>query len=38
MDLRSFISIDLKDATNWLALAIAVPLLIWGIRMLLKAH
>lgn len=37
MDLRSFLVVDLKDAGNWIGLAIAIPLLIWGIKMLLKA-
>ena len=37
MNLRSFLVVDVKDLSNWIALAIAVPLLIWGARMILKA-
>lgn len=37
VNLRSFLIVDFKDMSNWIALAIAVPLLIWGLKMLLKA-
>lgn len=37
MDLRSFFVVDFRDLSNWIGLAIAIPLLIWGIRMMLKA-
>ena len=37
MNLRSFLVVDFKDMSNWIALAIAIPILVWGIRMILKA-
>lgn len=37
MNLKAFLVIDPKDMGNWIALAIAIPLLIWGIKMILKA-
>ena len=36
MDFKSFFIVDFKDASNWIALAIAIPLLIWGVRMIMK--
>ena len=36
MDMKSFLMVDVKDISNWVALAIAVPLLWWGIRTILK--
>ena len=36
MNVRSFFVVDFKDASNWIALAIAVPLLIWGVMMILR--
>ncbi len=37
MNLRSFLVVDFRDMSNWIGLAIAIPLLVWGIKMLLKA-
>lgn len=37
MSLRSFLIVDFKDMSNWIALAIAIPLLIWGITVLMRA-
>lgn len=37
MNLRSFLVVDFKDMSNWIGLAIAIPILIWGIKMILKA-
>lgn len=37
MSLMSFLVVDFKDMSNWIGLAIAIPLLIWGIKMILKA-
>ena len=36
MSLRSFFVVDFKDTSNWIALAIAIPLLIWGITMIMN--
>lgn len=36
MSLRSFLIVDFKDMSNWIALAIAVPLLVWGVRMIMN--
>ncbi len=37
VNLRALLIVDLKDKSNWIAIAIAVPMLIWGLRMMLKA-
>ncbi len=37
MNLSGFFIIDPKDLSNWIGLAIAIPLLIWGLKMILKA-
>lgn len=37
MNLRSFLVVDFKDMSNWIGLAIAIPILIWSIKMILKA-
>ncbi len=37
MDFRSFLVVDFKDMSNWIGLAIAIPLLFWGVKMILKA-
>ena len=37
MNFRSFFVVDFKDASNWVALAIAIPLLVWGVRMIMRA-
>ncbi len=37
MNLRSFLVVDFKDLGNWIGLAIAIPILIWGVKMILKA-
>ncbi len=36
MNFGSFFVVDFKDASNWIALAIAVPLLIWGVKVILQ--
>jgi hypothetical protein len=36
MTIQEFVFVDFKDISNWICLAIAIPLLIWGIRMMLK--
>lgn len=36
MNLRSFFIVDLKDMSNWIALAIAIPLLIWGVMIMVR--
>ncbi|MBI2144404.1 hypothetical protein HYU17_04625 [Candidatus Woesearchaeota archaeon] len=36
MNWKAFLIVDFKDMSNWIALAIAIPLLIWGIRTLVK--
>lgn len=36
MNLRSFFIVDLKDMSNWIALTIAIPLLIWGVMMIVR--
>ena len=35
MNARSFFMVDFKDASNWVALAIAIPLLFWGVTVIL---
>ena len=37
MNWRAFLVIDFKDASNWIALGIAIPVLVWGIMMLVRA-
>lgn len=36
MNLRAFFVVDFKDMSNWIALAVAIPLLIWGLKMMIK--
>ena len=36
MDVRSFLIVDIKDMTNWIALLIAIPLLWWGISTIIS--
>lgn len=36
MSIQEFFIVDIKDISNWVALAIAIPLLIWGLKVMLK--
>ncbi|MEK6837584.1 MAG: hypothetical protein AABX69_02945 [Nanoarchaeota archaeon] len=36
MDWRAFLVVDFKDLSNWIAIAIAIPLLIWGVMTFMK--
>jgi hypothetical protein len=36
MELKDFFIVDVKDMTNWIALAIAIPLLWWGLSTIIS--
>ncbi len=36
MNWKAFLIVDLKDMSNWIAIAIAIPLLIWGFTMIMN--
>ncbi len=36
MNLKSFLIIDIKDISNWIAIAIAIPLLWWGVSTIIS--
>ena len=37
MSLRDFLFIDVKDISNWIGLAIALPLLYWGATVIVRS-
>lgn len=36
MNLKSFLIVDVKDISNWIAILIAIPLFWWGISTIIK--
>ena len=36
MNWRAFLVVDFRDMSNWIAIAIAIPLLIWGVTVLMR--
>ena len=37
MSLKDFLFIDVKDIGNWIGLAIALPLLYWGLTIIIRS-
>lgn len=36
MNLRGFFAVDIKDVSNWVGIAIAIPLLLWGVSTIIS--
>ena len=36
MDIKSFLIVDVKDISNWIAILIAIPLIWWGLSTIIK--